>query len=188
MHLIEIVLAGSVFVIASGSSMQLWSTTAMRAHQLANREQLEQQIEQDRIQLQRIWRNALQSASQTPSPSQSQGYPIDTRATSGGGSAATTGCAAEATQLLTLASSQPPVPSVHRLLQLSADGQALEIHWSAAADPSVRRDRVVTPAGLGLCDLAPMSTNGATVVEAPTPAALTSDVPMTDSQVEAVSP
>ena len=155
MHLIEVVMAGSVFAIASSSSMQLWSATAVRAHQLSAREQLEQQIEQDRLQLQTLWRNALQN------PTQAQSTP-------------TTGCTATAAQLFALASSQPALPSLRRTLQLSPDGQALQIHWNATNDPSVKRDRVVTPAGLGLCGLGPANT----------PA---SDTAITDSQVEGVA-
>ena len=75
MHLIEVVMAGSVFAIASSSSMQLWSATAVRAHQLSAREQLEQQIEQDRLQLQTLWRNALQNPPQTQSQAQAQDRP-----------------------------------------------------------------------------------------------------------------
>jgi len=156
MHLIEVLMAGSVFVIASGSSMQLWSATAVRAHQLSSREQLEQQIEQDRIQLHTLWRNALLNAPQTPSTS-------------------TTGCAATTAQLFTIASTQAPVPTLRRSLQLSPDGQALQVHWTASADPSIQRDRVVTPAGLGLCGLAPENT-------------LASVTALTDSQVEGLVP
>ena len=155
MHLIEVVMAGSVFAIASSSSMQLWSATAVRAHQLSTREQLEQQIEQDRLQLQTLWRNALQNPPQAPSTS-------------------TTGCSATAVDLFTLANSQPALPSLYRALQLSSDGQALQIKWTASPDPSIKRDRVVTPAGLGLCGLAPANTRA-------------SDTAITDSQVEGVA-
>ena len=156
MHLIEVVMAGSVFAIASSSSMQLWSATAVRAHQLSSREQLEQQIEQDRIQLHTLWRMSLQNAPQIPTTN-------------------TTGCAATAAQLFAVASSQPALPSLRRALQLSPDGQALQIHWTAGADPSIQRDRVVTPAGLGLCGVAPTNTPS-------------SDTALTDSQVEGVIP
>ena len=156
MHLIEVAMAGSVFVIASGSSMQLWSATAVRAHQLSSREQLEQQIEQDRIELHTLWRNELLNAPKTPSTS-------------------TTGCAATAAQLLTVARTHTVVQSLRRALRLSPDGQALQVHWTASADPSIQRERAVSPAGLGLCGLAPVNTP-------------TSDNALTDSQVEGLAP
>ncbi len=174
MHLIEVVMAGSVFAIASSSSMQLWSATAVRAHQLSAREQLEQQIEQDRLQLQTLWRNALQNPPQTQSQAQAQATQVDQGAAQAAGASTTTGCTATAAQLFTLASSQPALPSLRRTLQLSPDGQALQIHWNATNDPSVKRDREVTPAGLGLCGLGPANT----------PA---SDTAITDSQVEGVA-
>ena len=198
MHLIEVVMAGSVFAIASSSSMQLWSATAVRAHQLSTREQLEQQIEQDRLQLQTLWRNSLQSQTQMQSQSQNQGTQADQGATQATGATTPTGCAATAAQLFTLASSQPALPSLRRALQLSPDGQALQIHWNATGDPSVKRDRVVTPAGLGLCGMAPVSTSSATLPAVPLPEtaehgaqeqatpAPASNTPLTDSQVEGV--
>jgi hypothetical protein len=131
MHLIEVVMAASVFAIASSSSLQLWSATAVGAHQLSRREQLEQQIEQDRLQLQILWRGSIQLHGDT------------------------SGCTASPAQLLTLASNSPVQTPLRRALQLSEDGAALQIHWSATSDPQLQRVRLVTPAGLGLCSPPP---------------------------------
>ena len=178
MHLIEVLMAGSVFAIASGSSMQLWSATAVRAHQLSTREQLEQQIEQDRLQLQTLWRNSLQAQGQTATPT-SQVAPDGSQAIA---AAPDTGCTATAPQLLTLAASQPAQPSLHREIQLSSNGKALQIQWRAIGDPHIRRDRMVTPAGLGLCGLPPAESAART----PSEAQARSDTPLTDSQMEGV--
>lgn len=136
MHLLEVVIAGGVFAVASGSSVQLWSAMAVQAHQLTNREQLEHQIEQDRLMLQTLWRNSAQPVTEEAEP-------------------AASGCRASATELLALASSQPVAASLRREMLLSPDGRSLRIQWSAAGTAGPRRDRVVTPAGLGLCGLEP---------------------------------
>lgn len=151
MHLIDVLMAGTVFAIASSSSLQLWSATAVRAQQLSQRNQLEHVIEQDRLLLQILWRDNPQLLGSS------------------------SGCSATAAQLLTLATNSPVPPALRRDLQLSADEQALQIHWSAKSDPNLQRARLVTPAGLGLCSPAPAE---------PAP---TSDSPITDSQVEGLA-
>ena len=163
MHLIEVVIAGSVFAVASSSSMQLWSNTAVQAHQLTSREQLEQRIEQDRLQLQTLWQNQLMGPTQQQIPATQPITPVEgagttqPAASATGTASATTkmGCLATAEQLLTLASNLQAPMSVRRQLALSPDGNALQIHWSGVRDASIKRDRFVTPAGLGLCGVAP---------------------------------
>lgn len=201
MHLIEVLVAGSVFVIASGSSVQHWSATAVRTHQLATREQLEQRIEQDRVQLMALWRNS--PPTQAPNQSSTALGVQDTAASTEGlqGPAPTidptppSGCAATSAQLLALASNRAAPPNVHREIQLSPDGRALQIRWQANGDAVVRRHRLVTPAGLGLCK--PLATN-ADQAEPLQPAAqdqILSELqsqpsdatPLTDSQVEGVA-
>lgn len=135
MHLIEVVVAGSVFAVASGSSVQLWSAMAVQTHQLTRLDQLEQQIEQDRLQLQALWHTNTQTIPE-----------------SNGSSAS--GCLVTAPELLTMASNHPAPTSLQRELELNPDGRSLRITWTAAAAPP-RRTRVVTPAGLGLCGLKP---------------------------------
>lgn len=128
MELVNVLVAGSVFATAVGCSLQLWSATAVRARQLTARQQLELQIEQDRLQLQALWRGLR---------------PLN--------GAAAAGCVATAGQLLALAATRPAAPALRRELQLSGDGQALLLRWSAAGAAAAWREREVTPAGLGLC-------------------------------------
>jgi len=171
MHLLEVVIAGGVFAVASGSSVQLWSAMAVQTHQLTNREQLEHQIEQDRLMLQTLWRTAAQPATGEAEPSPS-------------------GCRASAAELLALASSQPVAASLRREMLLSPDGRSLRLQWSAAGTAGQRRDRVVTPAGLGLCGLEPPDAEASSAHAAPdaTPssAAPITDTPLTESPVEEV--
>ena len=162
MHLIEVLVAGSVFAIASGSSLQFWSATAVRAQQLNSREHLEQQIEQDRLQLHTLWHNSS-TASNTPT--------------------ADSGCTATALQLLALSNTLPPQPSLRREIELSPDGQALQIHWQAIGDPVVERHRLVTPAGLGLCSLPAAAPEPAPSI----PADPSGTSALTDSQVEGLA-
>ena len=158
MHLIEVVIAGSIFAITSSSSLQLWSATAVRAHQLSTSETLELQIEQDRLQLQTLWRSSPRTTADTSE----------------------TNCSATAEDLLALAASEPVTPSLRRESRLSPDGQAVEIEWSGGSDPKLQRTRVITPAGLGLCGLPP-----AQPADEPSgDAESSSDTPLTDSQVE----
>jgi len=161
MHLIDVLMAGSVFAIASSSSLQLWSATAVRAQQLTQRDQLEQQIETDRLQLQILWRDNL---------------PLQ---------GSSSGCSATAAQLLTLAANSPVTPALRRDLQLSADEQALHIHWRASRDPHLQRERLVTPAGLGLCSLP--TTEPAPASDRPETDSPITDSPITDSQVEGLA-
>lgn len=161
MHLVDVLMAGSVFAIASSSSLQLWSATAVRAQQLTQRDQLAQQIETDRLQLQILWRDNL---------------PL---------MGSSSGCSATAAELLTLATNSPVPPALRRDLQLSADEQELQIHWSASRDTHLQRERLVTPAGLGLCSLPPAEPAPAsdrTETDSPI-----TDSPITDSQVEGLA-
>lgn len=171
MHLIEVLVAGTVFTIASGSSLQFWNATAMRAQQLNSREHLEQQIEHDRLQLHTLWRSSA---------------PGNTPTAEGG-------CTTTAPQLLALANSRPPLPALRREIQVSPDGQALQIHWQAVGDPVVQRQRLVTPAGLGLCSLPTAAIEPVQEAQQtqqaeppPSPPQPTGVAPLTDSQVEGV--
>jgi len=204
MHLIEVLVAGSVFAITSGSSLQLWSSTAVRAHQLTGREQLEQQIEQDRLQLQSLWRSSPQSQALNE-PATADGEQAKAPTADGLQDPAPTidpapppGCAATAAQLLALASNRPAQPTLHRDIQLSPDGRALQIQWQARGDTVVQRHRLVTPAGLGLCALPALEADQAEQLQPTPPDQSQSEpqsqaqpqpsdtTPLTDSQVEEV--
>lgn len=137
MHLVEALVAGSVFAIASGSSLQIWSATALRTQQLSVRERLEQMVDQDQLQLQLLWRSTLVgAAAPTSSPTLQSG-----------------GCARTAAELLALGSAQPVAAGLVREMGIRSDGEAIVVRWHASANPRVRRDRSMTPAGLGLCGL-----------------------------------
>jgi hypothetical protein len=128
MHLVDVLMAGSVFAIASGGSMQICSATALQAQQLNSRQGLEQRIEQDRLQLQTHWR--------------SSGAPD---------------CSAAASQRPLLAAAVPVPTGLTREVLLSPDGQSVQLRWTATADPVLQRQRLVSPAGMGVCGLAPAS-------------------------------
>ena len=204
MHLIEVLMAGTVFAIASGSSLQLWSATAVRAHQLTGREQLEHQIEQDRLELQALWRNsALNQALNKPATADGdQTKPQTAEGLQGPAPtidpAPPPGCAATATQLLALASNRPAAKALYRDIQLSLDGRALQIQWQARGDTVVQRHRLVTPAGLGLCTLPAPEADQAEQLQPTPPDQSQSETqsqsqpkpsdatPLTDSEVEGV--
>jgi len=128
MHLVDVLMAGSVFAIASGGSMQICSATALQAQQLNSRQGLEQRIEQDRLQLQTHWR-----------------------------SSGATDCTSAASQLPLLAAAVPVPTGLTREVLLSSDGQSVQLRWTATADPALQRQRLVSPAGMGVCGLAPPS-------------------------------
>lgn len=164
MHLVEVLVAGSVFAIASGGSMSLWSATAVKAQQMQAHKQLEQRIEQDRLRLQTLWRNQASAGSPLREPSQS-------------------GCTLRVDQLLTMAAAEPAPTPIQRELKVSGDGQSLLMRWTAPGDHQLRRQRLVTPAGLGLCGLAQPQAQA----DATTPAD-SGDPALTDSQVEGLTP
>jgi type II secretory pathway component PulJ len=140
MHLVEVMVAAAVFSAASGSSLQLWSHAAGSSHRAELRQQLLERIDLDRLQLQAHWRQEL-----------------------AGGS----GCGLSSGDLVEVASALPVPPQLRREVVPVQSGDGLLVRWEVAADPTTTRERVYTPAGLGLCH---------------------SESPLTDSQVEEVQP
>jgi hypothetical protein len=140
MQLIEVMVAAAVFTAASGSSLQLWSRAAGTNQQAVLRQQQLERIELDRLQLLAHWRHDLASEP---------------------------GCPISRAQLIAVASALPVPPQLQReLLSADQDG-AVQVRWRADMDPALQRERLFTPAGLGLCQ---------------------ADPPITDSQVKAVLP
>ncbi len=110
-------------------------------HQQAElRQQQLERIELDRLQLQAHWRQRLTTES---------------------------GCAISPEQLIAVASALPVPPQLQRDLIPADQDDALQVRWRAERDPALQRERLFTPAGLGLCPAEP---------------------PLTGSQVEAVLP
>lgn len=140
MHLAEVMVAAAVFSAASGSSLQLWSHAAGSSHRAELRQQLLERIDLDRLQLQAHWRQEL-----------------------AGGS----GCGLSSEDLVEVASALPVPPQLRREVVPVQSGEGLQVRWEVADDPGTTRERIFTPAGLGLCH---------------------SESPLTDSQVEEVQP
>jgi hypothetical protein len=132
--------AAAVFSAASGSSFQLWSHAAGSIHRAELRQQLLERIDWDRLHLQAHWRQKLMGAS---------------------------GCGVRTEDLIEVASALPVPPQLRREVVAVQSSDGLQVRWQVAADPATTRERVYTPAGLGLCQ---------------------SESRLTDSQIEALVP
>lgn len=128
MQLMEVMVAAAVFTAASGSSLQLWSRAAGTSQQAELRQQQLERIELDRLQLQAHWRQRLTTES---------------------------GCAISREQLIAVASALPVPPQLQRDLIPADQDDALQVRWRAERDPALQRERLFTPAGLGLCPAEP---------------------------------
>ena len=124
MQLVEVLVASGLFALASGSSLQLWGQLGRGVQQGELREQMLQRIEIDRLQLEARWRADLQ-----PSPQ----------------------CLGKAEAMQALAASLPVPPQLQRSIALSSQPEELRVHWQAAAEPHLVRERWFSAAGLGLC-------------------------------------
>jgi hypothetical protein len=124
MHLVEVMVAAAVFSAASGSSLQLWSHAVGNSHRAELRHQLLERIDLDRLQLQAHWRQELTGGS---------------------------GCAVGAEGLMDVASSLPVPPQLRREVVPVQPGDGVQVRWQVDDDPGTTRERVFTPAGLGLC-------------------------------------
>ena len=124
MQLIEVSLAAVLFTAASGGSLQLWAASGSQQQQLASARELQERIELDRLQLQARWRQAIE-------PGQS--------------------CPAVQEQMEAVAARIQPPPQVQRTLSPASDGRGLAVVWSALEQPTLKRERRFSPAGLGLC-------------------------------------
>jgi hypothetical protein len=120
---LELLVAGAVFLAAALGSLQLWGQAAAGSALQQQRLQQREAIERDRLLLQRHWRQRLGVAASQP------------------------GCVSSA-QLLAAATNLPPAAALQRQMQVSADGAALVVEWD---DHPAPRRRWYTAAGLGLC-------------------------------------
>lgn len=123
MQLLEVMVAATVFSAAAGSSLQLWSQAASGTQRSEQREQLQERIELDRLQLAAHWRRALQ-------PDQA--------------------CAVDQNRLLSVAAVLPVPPQLQRQVLADPTSGGVLVRWSAGETPAIARERLFTLAGLGL--------------------------------------
>lgn len=143
MTLIDALVAGSLFALACTGSLQLTAAGAAHQRQTLDRDGLLERIERDRLQLQAHWRRSAPPATGAPASGDQAGCP-HTIAT-----------------LLASAAAVPGDPALQRQLLPSGDGRSLLVRWQAHQEPSVLRQRLISPAGLGLCAAAPTQPRGA---------------------------
>jgi type II secretory pathway component PulJ len=124
MHLLEVMLAAALFSSASASSMQLWGRVVTASQQTALRQQQLERMELDHLRLQAHWQREL------------SGAPT---------------CSVSSEQLQAVAAAVPVPPQLQRELLPGITGQELRVRWSVEGQPQLKRERLFTPAGLGLC-------------------------------------
>jgi hypothetical protein len=131
MHLVEVMVAGSVFLGASCSSLQIWAASGNSAQQWIERRQALERSEQDRLLLEAHWRRSLTAA-------------LD--------------CSQAAASMASLAQQAAADSTLQRSVQLNPDGRSLSLEWRSGGNgggsgggSGFERKRLVAPAGLGLC-------------------------------------
>jgi hypothetical protein len=131
MHLVEVMVAGSVFLGASCSSLQIWAASGSSAQQWIERRQALERSEQDRLLLEAHWRRTLTAA-------------LD--------------CTQAAASMASLAQQAAADSTLQRSVQLNPDGRSLSLEWRSVGNSGgngggsgFERTRLVAPAGLGLC-------------------------------------
>jgi hypothetical protein len=131
MHLVEVMVAGSVFLGASCSSLQIWAASGTSAQQWIERRQALERSEQDRLLLEAHWRRSLTAA-------------LD--------------CNQAAASMASLAQQAAADSTLQRSVQLNPDGRSLSLEWRSVGNSGgngggsgFERKRLVAPAGLGLC-------------------------------------
>ena len=131
MHLVEVMVAGSVFLGASCSSLQIWAASGSSAQQWIERRQALERSEQDRLLLEAHWRRTLTAA-------------LD--------------CTQAAASMASLAQQAGADSTLQRSVQLNPDGRSLSLEWRSVGNSGgsggssgFERTRLVAPAGLGLC-------------------------------------
>jgi hypothetical protein len=131
MHLVEVMVAGSVFLGASCSSLQIWAASGNSAQQWIERRQALERSEQDRLLLEAHWRRSLTVA-------------LD--------------CTQAAASMANLAQQAAADSTLQRSVQLNPDGRSLSLEWRSVGNSGgsgggsgFERTRLVAPAGLGLC-------------------------------------
>jgi len=124
MQLVEALVASTVFAVAAGGALQITSATAASTLSSRARDQAQERLEQDRLQLQGQWRRSL---------------------------TASLSCQQALAAMESGAAALPPPEGVQRQLRRSPDAEALEISWQLSGLPQLQRRRLVSPLALGLC-------------------------------------
>lgn len=127
MQLVEVMVAATVFAMATVGSVQLWSRAALGSQQVEIHQQQGERIELDRLQLQARWQGELR---QPAGPA----------------------CAVTPAQLISVAERVPVPPQLRRDVVPVDQGSAVRVRWWVEASPAETRERLFTAAGLGLCD------------------------------------
>ena len=146
MTLIDALVAGSLFALACTGSLQLTAASAAHQRQTLDRDGLLERIERDRLQLQAHWRRSAPPTTGAADPADPED-PED--------------CPHTLATLLASAAAVPGDPALQRQLLPSGVGRSLLVRWQARQEPSVLRQRLISPAGLGLCAAAPTQPQGA---------------------------
>lgn len=125
MHLVEVMVAGGVFLGSSCSSLQIWAASGNSAQQWVERRQAMERSEEDLLLLEAHWRRTLTAA-------------LD--------------CNQAAASMASLAQQTSAESTLQRSVQLNPDGRSLSLEWRSVSNGSTfERKRLVAPAGLGLC-------------------------------------
>lgn len=126
MNLVEVVLAGVLFTVSAGSSLQIWSLVSLGVAQEERRQQLADRLEGELVGLEALLRS--QARRMLPVPT----------------------CGASAATLQALLAARTPAVGVQRQLRLLPEEDGLLVELTAEGFP-LRRQRLYVPAALGLC-------------------------------------
>lgn len=130
MNLIEVLLAALLFSLSAGSSLRIWSLMAMGVLQDERHQHLADQLDGELAALEASLRLQARQAPQPPP------------------------CGNTSTSLQTLLSARPSPQGVQRRLTRLSAGDGLLVELAIEGLP-LRRQRLVLPAALGLCQHAP---------------------------------
>lgn len=133
MNLMEVLIAALLFALSAGSSLRIWSLVSMGVMQEERQQQLADRLDGELAALEASLRLHSRQTLEPPP------------------------CGNSADSLRTLLSSRPSSAGVQRQLSLlpSQDGLLLEL---AIEGLPVRRQRLLLPAALGLCQPLPSAT------------------------------
>jgi type II secretory pathway pseudopilin PulG len=134
MTLLELLTGTVIFVVAAGSSLQLWARAGAAAMEQERQRQRMEQVEAVVLRAETALRSLAPSSGD---------------------------CAAAAERLLQTLAAEPPVPGLERHLQRTAGGDGVLLSLTVAGEPAPRQ-RLYVPAALGLCGAAPEAAPEAT--------------------------
>ena len=131
MKLVEVIVAGTVLALASTSSLQMAASSAALHRGTQEQKMQLEGMERDRLRLQGLWREMPQQ---------------------------TNTCIGMLPELIAVAEGLQPPTEIHRQVSVNADGQTLQVRWQIERNQQwptrenvPARERVINPAGLGIC-------------------------------------